>query len=98
MMNKLVQRFESTQDGTVIFSGVADDGSSVGPKEIPGTAGAFALAAVINGTKGAVDEDTYKFTPVFVMYDGKELQVSSFEVTTDCDDEGNLTNLKVVLS
>jgi hypothetical protein len=98
MMNKLVQRFESTQDGTVVFAGVADDGSPVGPMEVPGTAGAFALAAAINGAKGAVDEDIYKFTPIFVMYDGKELQVTSFEVTADADDEGNLTNLKVVLS
>jgi hypothetical protein len=98
MMNKLVQRFESTQDGTVVFSGVADDGSPVTPKEIPGTAGAFALAAVLNGVKDAVALDAYQFTPLFVMYDGKELQVSSFEVTAEADDEGNLTNLKVVLS
>jgi hypothetical protein len=63
-----------------------------------GTAGAFALAALINSFKHDVDEDTYAFTPIFVMYDGKELQVTSFEVTADVDAGGVTTNLKVVLS
>jgi hypothetical protein len=98
MMNKLVARYTSTQDGTVVLSGFADTGEPITPRTLPGTAGAFALAALINGAKGAVDEDTYNFTPLFVMYDGKELQVSSFELTADVDDEGDLTNLKVVLS
>jgi hypothetical protein len=98
MMNKMVARYTNTQDGTVVLSGFSITGESISPQEMPGTAGAFALAAVINGAKDAITEDAYLFTPLFVMYDGKELQVTSFEVTADADDEGNLTNLKVVLS
>jgi hypothetical protein len=98
MMKKLAARYTSTQDGTVVLSGFSELGKPVAPSELRGTAGAFALAALINAFKDAVDEDTYSFTPIFVMYDGKELQVTSFELTADADDEGDLTNLKVALS
>jgi hypothetical protein len=98
MMNKMVARYTNTQDGTVVFSGFIETGEPIAPTEMAGTSGAFALADMLDSAKDAITEDAYLFTPIFVMYDGKELQVTSFEVTADADDEGNLNNLKVVLS
>jgi hypothetical protein len=98
MMFKAIATYTNTQDGTVRVSGATSEGLLSKPMETPGTAGAFLLAEVIMSMGDYLDEDTCRFTPIFVLYDGKELQVTSFEVSTDSDDEGNLTNLKVVLS
>lgn len=97
-MAKTILNVKNTQEVTVILSGASDNGNPVVPREIQGTAGAYALTATLTGMAHQITRDAYLFTPIFVMYDGKELQVTSFEVTADIDDDGEATNLKVVLS
>lgn len=96
-MDKMTIKCKNTQDGTVESSVTVGD-SQVHEFRVQGTAGAYVLASLIYFFEDKINTDAYLFTPIFVMYDGKELQVTSFEVTADIDDNGDATNLKVVLS